>query len=210
MVLTLRVVCPHVGSPYPRTVEALDLCLQGFCSEKLCVEYVNVAGSDTAYSELVCDLWRQGSGFILCEHDVVPPDGALERFVECPEPLCAHPYAWVTNVGPALGLNKFGADLLAAYPRAADEAASINGGFGPGSWRTFDYWLMRLVLEERYGVVPHLHLPPAEHLNPDKQLAPQFAHLSLAEQLAKVGYRLAEDGLSAEWVGRPRRAVRPV
>lgn len=197
----LLVVCPHVGSPHPRTREALASWPN--------VDFVDVGDSDTAYSELVGDLWADGRSFAIIEHDIVVRDDVLAAFTDDPAPFIAYPYAWTTNVGSALGCNRWTADFLAAYPDAATEAAGVQGAYGKGHWREFDYWLIRLVLEERYGQVPKLGLPPVEHLNEAKQLAPQFAHLSLGEQLAKVGYQLSGDGLSAEWVGRPRRAVRP-
>lgn len=202
----MRIVCPHVGSPHPRTREAL----QSFSLQKPCsVEYVNVGGSDTAYSELVCDLWAAGESFAIVEHDIVVRPDVLEAFATDPAPFIAYPYCWITNVGVALGCNRFSGEFVQAYPTAAAKAANVSGAYGRGHWREFDYFLIRLILEERYGQVPKIGLPPVEHLNPEKQLAPQFQHLTLAEHLAKVGYRLADDGLSAEWVGRPRRAVRP-
>lgn len=202
----LLVVCPYVGAPHPRTREALQsFSLQNPCT----VEYVDVSRIDTAYSELVCDLWRQGESFAIVEHDIVVRPDVLEAFVTDTAPFIAYPYAWTTNIGPALGCDRWSSDFLAAYPTAAEEAANVQGAYGRGHWREFDYWLIRLILEERYGQVPKLGLPPVEHLNDEKRIAPQFEHLTLGEQLAKVGYRLADDGLSAEWVGRPRRAVRP-
>jgi hypothetical protein len=173
------------------------------------VTYRYVGDSETAYSELVCELWEQGETFALVEHDIVVAKGMLDRLARCDQPMCAHPYEWTTNIGPALGCNRFSAQLLADFPDAANEAAAIDGGHGAGSWRTFDYWLTRTILEEKYGQVAHLHLPPVEHLNKEKQLLPIYRDRPLATHLRHVGYELSPDGHSARWVGRMRRAVQP-
>jgi len=172
------------------------------------VAYRYVGDSETAYSELVCELWARGESFAIVEHDIVPAKGMLDRFASCPELFCAHPYEWSeSHLGPALGCNRFSEDFLSAFPRAAEQAASIPGVYGPGSWREFDYWLTRTVLEDHYGQVPHLHLPPVLHLNEKKRLLPIYRERTLATHLRYVGYELSEDGHSAKWIGRGRRAV---
>ena len=172
------------------------------------VQFVYVGDSETAYSELVCELWARGESFAIVEHDIVVAPTMLDRFASCPEPFCAHPYEWSeSHLGPALGCNRFSSDFLREFPKAAEQAASIPGPLGPGSWRQFDYWLTRTVLEDHYGQVPHLHLPPVVHLNKAKQLLPIYKAMPLSMHLRHVGYELSEDGHSAKWIGRGRRAV---
>lgn len=198
----MRVVCPHIGQPHPRTKAVLDSWPN--------VTYVDVSGSDTAYSELICELWADASDdLLIVEHDVVPWPWMYAEFTVCDKPFCAGIYPWRTNVGPALGLTRFSSLFMRHLSDAAREAASIDGGYGAGSWRQFDYWLMRTVLEEKHGWTPHLHLPPCEHENEAKRLVEPFRSYSLATHLRMVGYELAGDGRSAKWVGRFRRAVVP-
>jgi hypothetical protein len=154
------------------------------------VEYRDLNGaSDTAYGALVADLWELGLPFAVVEHDVVIRADVVEAFLTCPEAYCAFPYAWTTNVGPALGCTRFGTDLIDALPDAAVMCAGV-------SWRQFDHALIRRELA-RNGAYPHLHLPPVEHLNEAQRLVSPFDQMTLEEHLGALGFTVSGDGLTA-------------
>lgn len=133
--------------------------------------YVGV--DDYAYGDALAEQWRAGEDFFVVEHDVVPPANALLQLELCPAPYCAFPYAWSTCVGPALGCTRFRRELLEDYPTAMEEALQVPSAYGkPGHWRQIDVYLMRRVLRDKYGLQPHVHMPAATHLNPEKQLQP--------------------------------------
>ncbi len=119
------------------------------------------------YSHWLADIWAQKQDFVLIEQDIVIRADVTESFLSCPEPWCLFPYAWLTEVGPALGCSRFRAEFLTQFPDAMRKVLQHNV-----SWRQMDVVLMRHVLAREYGQQPHVHLPPVEHLNPRKQLSP--------------------------------------
>lgn len=133
------------------------------------VEYRYVGATDTAYAELLDELWTDGRTFTVCEHDVVPSKGALAELAMCRQPYCAFPVALSVYVAPCLSLTKFSASLMERYPDVMDRVLRVPTNYGPpGHYRQLDTVLQRTVLLNRYGLQPHLHLPPVTHLNPAK------------------------------------------
>jgi hypothetical protein len=160
------VICPYTRLR-PETSGALDVAARRGHE----LEYVDVSGSDTAYAELLADLWADGRGFILVEHDIVIRPGLLDELARCGHDYCAAPYALREYVAQALGCTKFASRLLAGFPDVMERVLRVPTNFGPpGHWRQLDTVLMRTVLLNRYGLQPHLHLPTVEHLNEAKQL----------------------------------------
>lgn len=120
-----------------------------------------------AYGKILKELWEAGEGFAVVEPDIVIRKDVADVFLNCPEPYCAFEYAWLTNIGAALGCTRFGSEFLLKYPTAMAETLAQNV-----SWRQLDVVLMRHILARKYREQPHLHCPPVEHLNPNKQLLP--------------------------------------
>lgn len=154
------------------------------------VELRDLGGADdSAYGEIIAELWELGLPLAVVEHDVVIRQDVVDAFVDCPEPYCAFVYQWTTNIGPALGCTRFRPELLDAYPDAARNAAGVG-------YRQFDHALIRRELA-RNGAYPHVHLPIVDHLNPAQQLVAPFDRLSLREHLGALGFTIADDGLTA-------------
>lgn len=148
----MLVVCPHAGDPHPDTVAVLDRWQQ--------VEYRDVSGSDTAYADLLCELWAAHEPFCIVEHDVVPNPWTLAEMALCPHSYCAAPYPWGQAVGVALGCTSFSSIFTRAHPDAVEIARRIPSNYGqPGHWRQLDVWLQAAVLRDLYGRQPHCHLP---------------------------------------------------
>lgn len=142
------------------------------------------------------ELWTSSpKGFVIWEHDIVLAPEQLDSLVGCERSYCAFPYPWTTNLAPALGATKFGSNLLMEMP--TPKLAGI-------SYRQLDVALMRFILGRVHHRQPHVHLPPAEHLNERQALRPEFQHLTLADHLAALGYQISEDGLTAEYVHSTR------
>ena len=160
------------------------------------VEYRDTSASDTAYAELIMELWTSSpKGFVVWEHDVVLTPEQLDSLVECERSYCAFPYPWTTNLAPALGATKFGSRLLMEIP-----TPKLTGI----SHRQLDVALMRFILGRVHHQQPHVHLPPAEHMNERQALRPEFQHLTLAEHLAALGYEISDDGHTADYVRATR------
>jgi len=139
-------------------------------------EFVDVSADVEAYWRLLRELWVAGDSFVLVEHDVLPPPGAIEGMTECADELCLHPYPdsmaskiWEFH----LGCTRFGAELLAQFPDLVDETQGEPGP--PGLTSRFTRqgprgWLLlskRLeVCLERRGVRHHRHTPTVDHLHP--------------------------------------------
>jgi len=155
------------------------------------VTFVNVSHSARAYPIAVQELWEQARDFAVVEHDIVIRDDVAAAFHDCPEPYCAFPYEWTTNIGPALGCTRFRGLFTYEHRQAIYQASGH-------SWRQFDYALMRDALR---GCAPHLHLPRVHHLNDAQKLVDPFAGWSLATHLAAMGYQIDDpDRLTATYV----------
>lgn len=124
-------------------------------------------GDDTAYGRQIARLWKMGESFAIVEPDIVIREDVVDAFENCPCEYGSFPYAWKTNVGPALGCTWFRDSFMAKYPSAVEEAGPRSISF-----RQFDVVFMRHVLARKYGQQPHVHLPPVTHLNENKQLLP--------------------------------------
>lgn len=121
-----------------------------------------------AYARVLANYWAEAEGFFVVEPDIVITEDVTDEAVACPHPYCAWPYAWTTNVGPALGCTLFRKEILEAHPTAMLEVMAMNV-----TWRQVDVMLMRHVLLKKYGWQPHVHLPPVVHLNDEKKLLPE-------------------------------------
>ncbi len=119
----------------------------------------------TAYHRTLASLWHDGTGFILVEHDVVPPPGAFERFIQCPHLVCAHPYpCGADDPVLALGCTRFSPELLEEFPFAMEDAADPwNEAFPAMHWKRLDVRLFGSLAKQT--IQCHSHLPPATHLH---------------------------------------------
>lgn len=83
-------------------------------------EVVDVSADPLEYGRLLRRLWEAGDTFVLVEHDLVPPAGAIAELLDCDRPLCGFDYAGHEGdaVGHSLGVTKFGDELMAIAPDA--------------------------------------------------------------------------------------------
>ena len=69
------------------------------------------------YGELLAELWSEGGGLVVVEHDVAPWAGALTQLADCEADWCQFRYP---KDGGALvrglGCTKFSARLMVEYP----------------------------------------------------------------------------------------------
>jgi hypothetical protein len=145
------------------------------------------AGDPWAYGDLLRDLWRAGVDFAICEHDVIPPTGAIDALGACPHDWCCHVHQLGHGiVHGTLALARFSSRLLRQWPHLADQVLAGPPRWGKtrclrpdetnpwptgqhATWRTNVPWnvcdshLMR-ELEGR-GVMRHDHYPQPVHLH---------------------------------------------
>lgn len=118
---------------------------------------VVIMGDDLAYGRLLARLWRQGDGFVLVEHDIVPWPGAVSALSSCPEPYCGHRYQIAGRLGGTLGCVRFSSALIAEHPDLPSRWAGTH-------WSNLDIKLTSGLWD--VGVREyHLHEPPVAHLH---------------------------------------------
>jgi hypothetical protein len=113
--------------------------------------------TDDAYWKLLRDLWAKRQTFIILEHDIVPPEGALEAIWACPRDWCGVPYPVGRIWGVWHGCTKFGRDLIRRYPEAV-RSMRVH------SWDALDAQLIDYI-QRRQKERAHWHWPAALHLN---------------------------------------------
>lgn len=126
------------------------------------------------YGQILARYWEAGEDFAVVEPDIVIRPDVVDAFLNCECIYGCFPYAWLTDVGPALGCTWFRSPLLHEYPRLMREVAKTGVG-----WRQLDVVLMRHQLARKHLEQPHVHLPAVEHLNPRKQLLDEASRAPL-------------------------------
>lgn len=152
----MRVVVPYVPGGLGLGV-AERLLNQGWSPR-----FVNVAGSDTAYWELLADLWAAKVDFCVVEQDIVVNADTLDSFEACEEVWCgaAYPYLGGTYVG--LGCVRFRAELMRLRPDVMNLAGEFtNATHCRRHWCTTDHALIQQLgghgrVCRAHGVVEHL------------------------------------------------------
>lgn len=176
--MSLRIVCCYVpGLLQQRTWVALEHHAAETCD----IEMVELpAEDDRAYGAELRDQWdecvRESRALAIVEQDVVVRADVIEAFLNDPDDYVCFPYAWLTDVGPALGCTRFSAKFIRSYPNLIEEATWAGVG-----WQQLDVVIMRHLLARRYGEQPKVLLPPVEHLNEKKQLLPDASPEPLME-----------------------------
>lgn len=117
------------------------------------------------YGRLLDRWWNRGTALVVIEQDMVPMYGFMGEFEGCPQPFCS--YRYDCN-GPTkaygLGLCRFSAQLQAAHPTLAAQAAGMTAGRTPSThWRALNERVLSLT--EHVGARVHLHKPDAGHLH---------------------------------------------
>lgn len=119
---------------------------------------------ENGYGELLAQLWREGQGFVLVEHDVVPWPTAVTGLISCPFHWCCFQYPMNTGtpygepdcLGKSLGLVKFGPHLLLRFPDLWK------------AWEGVPWWVvdghLEPALRNAHMVTVHQHLPPVAHV----------------------------------------------
>lgn len=102
-------------------------------------EFVDTGFDDEANYWLLARLWRDGEAFMLIDHDIVPPVGAIEALASCGEPVCAFPFlADSSQFAPAMeeiGCTRFSRALIRAHrlssrtpsPRSGHRLTKLSG-----------------------------------------------------------------------------------
>lgn len=116
---------------------------------------VDTSGDPCAYWRTLSSYWGMGQDIMLIEHDIVPPSDAVKQFRNCPEPWCVFPYPVDADamLCHSLGCTRFRTQIQLPLPA------------GQFTWNEVDGAVREAVLGS--GIAhPHVHFPPARHLNP--------------------------------------------
>lgn len=170
----MRVIVPYATDtrtgqlgPYPETRAALE-------AQGIEAEYVYTGKSPEDYHELLSGLWREGTGWINIEQDIVPWPGAIAELEACPEELCAFPYELSTGWGAWLGCTKFSTELIAREPGLFHGMAALPfDGTPKRYWGRLDTRMYEVL--ERAGRIRHLHWPAVEHLHESQKFNGSFS-----------------------------------
>jgi hypothetical protein len=160
----MRIVVPALSAD-----NVASRCLH---SERLEHE-VRVLGHDTAYAELVAELWRAGETFVIVEDDIAPWPGAIAELEACPHFWCGFHYClpgrWDaesddqhTALFGTNGCFKVAQEAMQAAPELCERWASHG-------WRTLDVALTA-ALRHVFGLEGgpsehtfHVHRPAVAH-----------------------------------------------
>ena len=139
-------------------------------------EEVDVSGSDTAYWELLSDLWAEGESFVVVEHDIIIRHDTLDELEACPEPWCGFPVAYLGGEYPGMACVKFTDRIISACPGALIQSGRMSTDqHSPGHWCTTDHFLQMVVLPAAVGHHKHVHSPALGHYRADG-LPPMPSH----------------------------------
>jgi len=142
--MVTKIVIPRIGGAAGPTEQALQE--QG-------VEYqTRQVDTGAAYSTMLADLWREREGFLMIEHDVVPPEGAVLRLAVCPEPWCTHAYP-----GPQLFMS---IGVLKITADAIQQAPELFTAWEGQPWGVVDSHVIP-ALHAHFPL--HGHFPPFRH-----------------------------------------------
>lgn len=138
---------------------------------------VYVGTHDSAYWNLLSDLWAAGETFTIVEHDVLVTDRALSALDACPEVWCAHPVRYLDDVYSGLGCTRFRAELIAQAPGAVERIARKSDRLHPPKhWCRLDWWLQCELREQtRFGAHVHNGGAPLGHVRDHLGLAGRIA-----------------------------------
>lgn len=128
--------------------------------------YVALSPDDPfAYARLMLWLWAAKCTFVIVEHDIVPPVGAVRGLLECERPWCAHGYQVGGNrYETGLGLAKVSGSVSALHPDLARRAlCRRRDGVLDVPWGSMDRHLAS-ALQIAVGH-HHAHQPDAVHLH---------------------------------------------
>lgn len=153
----MLVVCPFTEI-HPMTSEALDA--SGWPWEK---RYVG--DSDSAYWELLKELWTPTHDLCVVEHDIVVKRDTIALFEICPEPWCAAPYNFLGR-GSYMGLGcvRFRSELIAKTPELIDQVGEMESGplHPKRHWCSLDSFLQTRLRWLGFKVCEH---PPVQHMH---------------------------------------------
>src|SRR3984893_2068051 len=139
----MKVVIAYV-SLHPKTVQAV----WDSVDELDDVRWADTSGSDSAYYELLADMWAEREAFVLLEQDKIPAPFALRDLYGCESQWCTYPVPMAHNGQPcdfcSLSCTKFGAELVTGCPDLMQRVGKLDMGFGPKHWNRLD---MSMALE---------------------------------------------------------------
>jgi hypothetical protein len=155
----MQVVYPYTRR-YKEATDALDAFAPGY-------EAVYVGWSDTAYWQLLRDLWEHKEPFVIVEHDVVIHEQVIDGFARCGLPWCLHAYGrhrypdrLLTN---SLGCVRFNTSLMEDHPDLVIEAGRFVTGMPHRHYIHLDDCIFQVLKRLTYGEA-HVHTPPVRHL----------------------------------------------
>src|ERR1035437_10546217 len=133
--------------------------------------FVDVGSDDQAYWRLLRDIWEARAGFIVVEHDIVPPAGFIAGLQDCSEDWCCGKYNMNGIVSPALGCTKFSASLL-------ERTAGLLDGIlrQHRHWQSLDSMIIGELHRRRF--TEHVHDPAVRHLHEPEKAEPRRYELT--------------------------------
>ncbi len=160
----MKIVTVHTpGALHPETEAAIEAYRE---DDAWIIHEIDPA-DEFAYGKILKEHWNAGEDLCIIEPDILIGPETLQSFFECEHDYCCAPYAWTTDVGPALGCTRFRAGFMAKHPNVMRDAAGTNV-----TWRQLDVVIMRHILARDLGEQPHVH-ETVTHLNEAKALLPE-------------------------------------
>ncbi len=161
----------HLADVHPRLIvpytEIAPGVREGLAATGWSWEEAFVGGSDSAYFELLADLWSAREAFIIVEHDVILRPDSLDQLWNCSCAWGGYAVPYVGSHYHGMACVKFTEELIARIPDALVQVAGMDGDDHPAKhWCRLDARLQAHVLP-RSGLQRHPHDPPLGHFRPD-------------------------------------------
>ena len=140
-----------------------------------------VGDSDTAYWDLLSELWRAGETFTVVEQDIIVEPNTLSNLDACPKLWCCAPYPYLRSERYAgLGCARFHANLLRSQPDLLEHVGKYSDSRHTARhWCTLDFALTREIRRRcrtqmcvQHPPVGHLRRNPSHGCVPEEYLCP--------------------------------------
>lgn len=144
----MKVVVPYVDL-HPLTLAAL----QRYAPD---ADLADIGKAYDAFWRFLAQLWDEGEGFLLVEHDIEIHAEVIPQLEGCPESWCVFPFpgAGGALLYGSLGCTRFSTELIAKVPNLMKDLCVRD-------WRRLDSEITPAL--ERAGCTRHYHEPPVPH-----------------------------------------------
>lgn len=146
----LPIIIPTVD---PECPAALALRMEGLDPRVVIME------DDYSYANLLVKYWKDKTGFVLVEQDIVPWPSAIASLQKCEQDFCAYSYPHGSDGGMTrtLGCIKISTKFVVTHPNLYNEWIDCL-------WQNVQVYFLEPVRTHHTEEDCHEHFPPVAHV----------------------------------------------